>query len=87
MADVCFLKGWEQRLKGYLSVKETAERWGVSVRWVNQYILEGRIPGCEKLGNAWAIPDGCVKPAKRTTGPKPKKNLTKRDRETDQVLF
>ena len=71
-------------MKGYLSVKETAERWGVSVRWVNQYILEGRIPGCERLGNTWAIPEDSVKPAKRTTGPKPKKNRAIEDRKTDQ---
>ena len=61
------------QLKGYLSVKETAEKWGISVRWVNQYIQAGRIPGCEKLGSIWAIPVDAVKPEKLPTGPKPKK--------------
>ena len=36
-------------MKGYLSIQETAKRWGISVRWVNQYILEGRVPGCERF--------------------------------------
>jgi len=25
-------------LKGYLSVQQTADKWGISVRWVNQYM-------------------------------------------------
>lgn len=45
------------QVKGYLTVKETAEKWGVSVRWVNRYIQEGRLPGCEKLGTVWAVPE------------------------------
>ncbi len=60
-------------MKGYLSIKETAEKWGLSVRWVNQYIREGRIPGCEKLGAVWAVPEDAVKPEKLPVGPKPKK--------------
>ena len=38
-------------MRGYLSVQETAEKWDVSVRWVNQYILNGRIkPTKQKSG-------------------------------------
>ena len=59
-------------MKGYLSVRETAEKWGVSVRWVNQYILMGRIPGCEKIGSVWAVPEDAVRPEKQAPGPKPK---------------
>lgn len=32
-------------MKGYLSIREAAENWGVSERRVNQYCAEGRIPG------------------------------------------
>ena len=60
-------------LKGYLSVQETAYKWGVSVRWVNQYILAGRIPGCERLGHAWAVPEDAIKPERLTPGAKPKR--------------
>lgn len=49
-------------MKGYLSVRQTADKWGVSVRWVNQYILAGRIPGCERFGHVWAVPEDAVKP-------------------------
>ena len=40
-------------MKGFLSIKDTAKIWGVSIHWVNQYILEGRIPGCERFGRSW----------------------------------
>ena len=59
-------------MRGYLSVQETAEKWDVSVRWVNQYILNGRIPGVERLGKSWAIPENADKPTKQKSGPKPK---------------
>ena len=57
-------------MKGYLSVQETAKKWGVSVRWANQYVLNGRIPGCERFGHAWAIPEDAVKPERLTPGVK-----------------
>ena len=59
-------------MKGYLSVQEIASKWGVSVRWVNQYILAGRIPGCERFGHAWAVPEDALKPERLTPGAKPK---------------
>ncbi|MBR1584959.1 MAG: helix-turn-helix domain-containing protein [Clostridia bacterium] len=61
-------------MKGYRSVKETAEKWGVSVRWVNQYAVEGRIPGCERLGRAWVIPEDAKKPERLKPGAKGKPN-------------
>ena len=61
-------------MRGYLSVQETAGKWDVSVRWVNQYILNGRIPGVERLGKSWAIPEDAVKPTKRKSGPKSQKS-------------
>ena len=64
-------------MKGYCSVQEIAKRWGISVRWVNQYALDGRIPGAERLGRSWAIPEGAVKPEKYRSGPKPKDPLEK----------
>ena len=60
-------------MKGYLSVQETAQKWDVSVRWVNQYILAGRIPGCERLGYAWAGPEDAMRPVRLTPGEKPKR--------------
>jgi len=49
-------------MKGYLSIRETSYKWGVSERRVNQYVTEGRIPGVERFGRSWAIPADAVKP-------------------------
>jgi predicted site-specific integrase-resolvase len=49
-------------MKGYLSIRETSYKWGVSERRVNQYVTEGRIPGVERFGRSWAIPEEAVKP-------------------------
>ena len=62
-----------RRLKGYLSVQQTADKWGVSVRWVNQYIHEGRISGCKRFCRVWAIPEDAVKPKRLTPGAKAKR--------------
>ena len=47
-------------------------RRGISERWGNQYALDGRIPGAERLGRTWAIPEDAVKPEKHRSGPGPK---------------
>lgn len=49
-------------MKGYFSLRETAEKWGVSERRINQYCTQGRIPGAQKFGKSWAIPEGAHKP-------------------------
>ena len=66
------------RMKSYLSLKETAEKWGVSERRINQYCSEGRIPGAQRIGKAWAIPADAEKPKDpRRMRRKEKKNLAK----------
>ncbi len=57
-------------MKGNLSTKEAARKWNISVRWVNQYIQDGRIPGVERFGKSWAIPEDAVKPEKQKPGVK-----------------
>lgn len=47
----------------YLSVPQTAERWGISARRIQILCNEDRIPGAVKIGNRWAIPDDELKPA------------------------
>ena len=47
----------------YLSVPQTAERWGISSRRIQVLCGENRIPGAVKIGNRWAIPDDEPKPA------------------------
>ena len=47
----------------YITAREAAEKWGVSERRINQYCAEGRIPGAERFGGAWAIPADAEKPS------------------------
>lgn len=39
-----------------ITAKEAAERWGVSVRWVQTMCRRGEIKGVERWGNTWMIP-------------------------------
>ena len=76
-------------MKGYLSVQQTADKWGVSVRWVNQYILEGRISGCERFGRVWAVPEDAVKPKRLTPGVKAKRSSSAQNaaKKISRVIF
>ena len=47
----------------YLSVPQTAEKWGISARRIQVLCSDGRIPGAVRIGNRWAIPDDEPKPA------------------------
>ena len=46
----------------YISVKEAAEKWGISTRRVQALCECERITGIYRLGNAWAIPEDAHKP-------------------------
>ena len=61
-------------MKGYLSVRQTADIWGVSMRCMDQFILEGRIPGCERFGRVWDVPADAIKPERFTPGVKSKRS-------------
>lgn len=50
-------------MKGYISVREAAYKWGVSERRVNQYCTQARIPGLSRFGRSWCIPADAEKPA------------------------
>lgn len=45
-----------------LTVRQTAKKWNVSPRTVQQLCTQGRIPGAQKFGKAWAIPADAEKP-------------------------
>lgn len=47
----------------YLSVTQTAERWGISTRRIQILCNDGRIPSATRIGFAWAIPEDEPKPA------------------------
>ena len=50
-------------MKGYLSVREISYKWNVSERWVSKLAQDGKIPGVERFGRSWAIPEDAEKPA------------------------
>ena len=64
---------------GYMSIKQTSEKWNLSHRWINDLCVEGRIPGAVKIGSYWAIPEDAKKPkdARIKTG-RYERNGTKR---------
>ncbi|MDR0905204.1 MAG: helix-turn-helix domain-containing protein [Oscillospiraceae bacterium] len=51
------------RFSDYKTVKETAEEWGVTERWVLMYCNAGRIPGAIRPARDWFIPCATAKPA------------------------
>ena len=47
----------------YLSITQTAERWGVSTRRIQILCGEGRVSGAIRIGSVWGIPEDAEKPA------------------------
>ncbi|NLO09713.1 MAG: Fic family protein [Clostridiales bacterium] len=47
----------------YMSVKQAAEKWGISDRRVRVLCSKGKIPGAYQEGRGWKIPIDAVKPA------------------------
>ena len=52
----------ERSNMGYLSIKQTSDKWGISVRRIQVLCSEDRIPGATKIGSYWAIPADAEKP-------------------------
>lgn len=46
--------------------QQTAERLGVTVRAIQKWAKEGRLPGAEKIGREWLIPAGIEKPVDKS---------------------
>ena len=46
----------------YLTVRQTAERWGISIRQVQTLLKAGRIPGAVQPARDWLIPKDAEKP-------------------------
>jgi putative transposase len=49
-------------MKGYMTIQEASEKWGIGQRRINTLCHEGRIKGASKLGRTWAIPKDAEKP-------------------------
>jgi len=59
-----------EKLNGYMTAKEMAERWNVSVRQVQFWCKAEMIDGVKQFGKSWAIPENAPKPT-RTINEKP----------------
>ena len=46
----------------FITIRKTAEKWGVSSRWVQVLCAEGRIEGAARIGNMWVIPKDAERP-------------------------
>ena len=57
--------------------KQASAEWGISIRSVNALCNRGRIPGAEKVGGTWQIPDDAKKPidGRISSGKYAKKNV------------
>ena len=64
------LEAQMDKLNGFMTAKEMAARWAVSVRQVQFWCSEGKIEGVVQFGKSWAIPDNASKPT-RTVNMKP----------------
>ena len=69
----------------FMTVKEAAEKWGISDRRIRTLCSEGKITGAYQEGRGWKIPVDAIKPEdgryKTTEGlldmlDRKKKNLT-----------
>ncbi len=52
-------------MKGYMTLKEASVKWGLSVRWINVICSQNRIPGAERMGKMWIIPEDAECPTDR----------------------
>lgn len=43
-------------MEGFVTAKEAAEKWGVSLRSIQALCAEGRIEGATKTARVWVIP-------------------------------
>lgn len=46
----------------YMTIREAAEKWNLSVRRVQTICNEDMVEGAIKFGKAWAIPKTAMKP-------------------------
>ena len=47
----------------YMTIKVASEKWGLSVRRMQEICVLKKVPGVIKFGREWAIPKDAEKPA------------------------
>ncbi|MBE6744522.1 helix-turn-helix domain-containing protein [Faecalispora jeddahensis] len=46
----------------YMTVREAAEKWSITERWVQKLCEENRIKGAVRFSRVWMIPKEAIKP-------------------------
>ena len=46
----------------YMTAQQAAEKWNVSLRWVQRLCKENRVEGALNINRVWLIPQNTVKP-------------------------
>jgi len=59
----------------YITAKEAALKWNISVRRAQKLCSNNRIKGAEKQGNVWLIPSNAIKPTTQISGVHLKKDI------------
>ena len=67
----------------YMSVKEAAAQWGVTIQMVRRYCQKGMIPQVIQENGGWRIPEGTVRPGT----PKPEIVETKPSSLVNQIKY
>ena len=49
-------------MKGYITVQEAAEKWGITTRQVQILCKTNRIVGATRMSRIWIIPENAEKP-------------------------
>ena len=49
-------------MDNFITLKEAAEKWGITERTIRILCAEGRIEGAKKMGPMWVIPFDSQKP-------------------------
>ena len=50
-------------MNDFITIREAAEKWGITPRRVQKMCSDGLITGATKFGRVWAIPKTAEKPA------------------------
>lgn len=49
-------------MNGFITAKDAAEKWNMSVRNIQNLCAAGKLDGAVKFCNVWAIPENAEKP-------------------------
>lgn len=70
----------------YMTIKKAAEIWSISERRLTKLCNENRIPGAQKFGWSWAIPEDAEKPYDGRRKKVSQKNKDSHSKESEQLI-